>query len=299
MAEAGLSPDEMRAALAELEHALYNHEQWCEGLYTTLICGLAPDSRDLEADAYRKCRFGQWYYGALGGKLHSFPGFVEIAAEHERLHQFAGMLLVASANGKAISLPDYEHFVAALKRLRLEIVTIKHDLEYTLFSLDPLTGSPSRVGMLTKLREQHELVKRNVVSCCLAMMDLDNFKVVNDTYGHAVGDHVLITIARHVMANLRPYDKFFRYGGEEFLISLSDTNIESAKDIVERLRVELAAIIHDANSRGQFHVTVSFGIAVLDPEISLEESIDRADKALYRAKQSGRNRTVVWDPSMT
>src|SRR5579875_580744 len=298
MTEPGLSQEDTRAALTELEHALYNHEQWCEGLYTTLICRLPPDKRDIEPDAHHKCRFGQWYYGALTGKLRSFPGFAEIAAEHERLHQSARSLLLASAGGSSIALPDYKHFVAALKRMRLEIVTIKHELEYALFSLDPLTGSASRVGMLTRLREQHELAKRKVMSFCLAMMDLENFKAVNDTYGHAVGDRVLIAFARHVMSRLRPYDKFFRYGGEEFLIVLSDATIEAARDIVERLRIELAAIAHDGNSPGRFHVTVSFGLTVLDPDVFVEESIDRADKALYLAKSSGRNRTIVWNPGI-
>jgi PleD family two-component response regulator len=178
-----------------------------------------------------------------------------------------------------VSIKDYERFVATLKRLRLEVTTAQHEFEDALYSLDPLTGTPSRVGMLTKLREQHELVKRNVQACSVAMMDLDRFKAVNDKYGHAVGD-------------------MFRYGGEEFLICLPDTELETGHDIVDRLRAELVSLPHETDGKGVFHVSVSIGLTLLDSDISVEQAIDRADKALYVAKAQGRNCTVIWDGSM-
>jgi diguanylate cyclase len=123
------------------------------------------------------------------------------------MHQYAATLLSASSRQVPVSLQDYERFDSALSRMRLEIVTLKRDIEDGLYNLDPLTGAASRIGMLTKLREEQELVKRKVHSCCVAMMDLDNFKNVNDTHGHAIGDRVLVGFARYVMAHLRPYDK--------------------------------------------------------------------------------------------
>ena len=88
-----LSPDLMRSSVAELEQALFNHEQWCEGLYSTLICRLPPDQRDMEDDAHRRCRFGQWYYGPGPVKLQMHRGFEELATEHQRMHQYAATLL--------------------------------------------------------------------------------------------------------------------------------------------------------------------------------------------------------------
>ncbi len=293
-----LSPDLMHTVLAELEQALFNHDQWCEGLYGTLICRLPPDQRDMAPDAHQKCRFGQWYYGAGSVKLRQHRGFEEIAIEHQRMHQYARTLLIASTNKVSVSLPDYERFVNALKRMRLEIATLKHDIEDSLYNLDPLTGTASRIGMLTKLREELELVKRKVHSCCVAMMDLDNFKTVNDIHGHALGDRVLITIARYIMARLRPYDKLFRYGGDEFLLCAMDADLLVARGIIERLRAELASISHESNGKESFYVTVSVGLTLLDPDISVEQSIDRADRALYAAKLAGGNRIIVWDPSM-
>lgn len=293
-----LAPEIMRSVLSELDQALFNHVQWCEGLYSTLICRLQPDQRDLDSEAHRNCRFGQWYYGRSFSSLQAHPGFNEIAIEHHRMHQYAATLLNASARVELISLQDYERFVSSLNRMRLEIATLKHDIEETLYNLDPLTGAASRIGMLSKLREEQELVKRKVHSCCIAMMDLDNFKNVNDSCGHASGDRVLAGFARYVMSHLRPYDRFFRYGGEEFLLCATDTDLEMGKVIIDRLRQEVSSIPHDGNGAGTIHVTVSVGLTLLDPDVSVEESIDRADKALYAAKSSGRNRTLVWDASM-
>jgi diguanylate cyclase len=298
MAIPTLSDEQMRSALKELEQASYNHDQWAETLYGTLICRLTPDERDTSRDSHHQCRFGQWYYRSGLTALKNYPGFAEIGLEHERMHQYAASLLRSSLDGVPISIKDYERFVTALKRMHLEIATVQRELESTLFNLDPLTGTPSRVGMLTKLRELQEFVRRNH-DCTVAMMDLDFFKSVNDKYGHLVGDKVLVGFARYIMAHLRPYDRVFRYGGEEFLICLSDTGLQAGHDILERLREELGSLQFESDGQGPFHVTVSFGVASLDGDAPVEQSIDRADRALYVAKTTGRNRVVDWDASMT
>ena len=288
----------VQMALAQVDQALFNHEQWSEAIYSTLICHGPPDDRDLDPEAHRKCRFGQWYYGVGTVTLHEHPGFVEIAAEHERMHQFAAALLRASTGQVPISLHDYERFLATMKRMRLEALTLKHELEDALFNLDPLTSAANRFGMLTQLREQRELVKRQVYSCSIAMMDIDNFKAVNDTYGHGVGDQVLIAFSGYAMTHLRPYDKFFRYGGEEFLICAPNMDLAASKQRLKRLREELASLPFRAEGRPDFHVTVSLGLTLLDPDVPVEQSIDRADKALYAAKAAGRNNLVVWTSAL-
>jgi diguanylate cyclase len=294
MAIPNMSDEQMRAALKELEQAAYNHEQWSEMLFSNLICRLTPDQRDVSGDAHRHCRFGQWYYSSGFAALEGHPGFSEIAIEHEHMHQFAAGLLRSSMEGLPISINEYDRFVTALKRMRLELATIQQELKDALFNLDPLTGTPSRNGMLTKLREQQELVRRNIHPCAIAMMDLDHFKTVNDRYGHLVGDKVLIGFSRYVVANLRPYDKVFRYGGEEFLICLPG-DLQAGHDTIDRIREGLGSLQHEAAGGQAFHVTASFGLALLDPDIPVEQSINRADKALYAAKTRGRNRTITWD----
>jgi len=293
-----LSDDQMRALLKALEQALYNHNQWAEELHAALICRLQPDQRDLSEEAHRLCHFGQWYYNEAASALQHHPGFREIGIEHERMHQYAASLLRASADGAPISIHDYELFLSALRRLRLEVESVQHAFAEVLHNLDPLTGTPNRAGMLPKLREQRELVKRQVHGCAIAMMDLDHFKTVNDQYGHGVGDTVLAGFARHIVAHLRPYDRVFRYGGEEFLLCLPDADLEAGREIIDRLRAELAGLVFEADGDRRVQVTVSFGLTLLDPAIAAEQSIERADKALYVAKATGRNRVVAWDATM-
>jgi diguanylate cyclase (GGDEF)-like protein len=297
MAIPNMSDEQMRVALKELEQAAYNHDQWAEAIFSALICRLTPDERDTRADAHHMCRFGQWFYKVGLVALKDHPGFAEIGHEHERMHQYAASLLRSCVDGVPISIKDFDRFVNTRKRLNLEIATVRHEFEAALFNLDPLTGTPSRIGMLSALREQQEFARREH-ACAVAMMDLDHFKSVNDTYGHPVGDQVLAGFARYAMAHLRPYDKFFRYGGEEFLICLPDTDLQTAADVLDRLREELASLPFGNEDKGHFQVTVSFGLALLDPDVPVERSIDRADRALYVAKETGRNRVVKWDASM-
>jgi diguanylate cyclase len=285
--------------LGELDQALFNHDMWSEALNRTLICRLTPDQADLAADAHKRCRFGQWLYGSNGKSISSHPGMTEVLSSHERMHRFGGELLAASSRGATITLSDYERFVTSLKQLRLEIHTIKHELEDAIYNLDPLTGAANRIGMLTKLREQRALVERKVHFCCVAMFDLDNFRGVNERHGHGAGDSVLVAFARQGIVHLRPYDTLFRYGGEEFLLCLPDTDMKEGVGIVDRLRLLIGEQEFKDEHGMPFHVTVSAGVTLLDPDVSVEESIQRADKALYAAKAAGRNCVKPWDVSMT
>lgn len=293
-----LSNEQLHASLKALEQALYNHENWSEQLFATLVCRQPAHPDDLHPDAHRLCRFGQWYYATGNSDFQHHPGAGEIETKHEQMHQYAARMLRIAAQGEAIPLEEYHRFLNAMKNLRLEIATVQRDLGEALHHLDPLTGTPSRTGMLSKLREQHALATRKIQSCSVAMIDLDHFKSINDQYGHLVGDKVLASFARHVMSNLRPYDKIFRYGGEEFLICLPATDLETAYALTDRLRSGFADLPHEADGHDIFHVTVSFGLSLLDPQLSVESAIDRADKALYSAKRNGRNRTVVWDDTL-
>lgn len=292
-----MSRDEMVAAIAALDQAVYMHEQWSNGVYSSLICHLPPDERDLSDSPHRRCPFGQWYYAQHDSSLSRHPGFVAVSAEHEQLHRIAGHLLSTSRVGESIPVRDYDGFVNAMTRMRAEIAGLRHELEDGLTNRDPLTGATSRIGMLTKLRLQQQMVKRELQSCTIAMMDLDVFKGINDTYGHQVGDLVLVDTVRYVLTHLRPYDEFFRYGGEEFLLCVPGADLETGFAAVERLREGLAGTAIDAGDGRTLRISASFGVTLLDSDVPVEDSIARADRALYRAKAGGRNQTRIWDTS--
>lgn len=294
-----VAPKELHLMLSQLGQALADHEQWFIAITRTLTCRLPGDESDIAEDAHMRCLFGQWYYREAPKRLRDHPGFHAIEAEHRLMHRHAATLLKAAASGNPAHVHDYDEFAHTLDRLRLQIRTLQEELADALHSVDPLTGTRTRTSMLTELREQQALVKRCVQQCAIVMMDLDHFKRINDAYGHQIGDRVLTASASYLTTHLRPYDKVFRYGGEEFLICLQDTSLELAFNLVERLRNGIANNpVDQGGGKEPIRITASFGIALLDADTNVEESMDRADKAPYSAKNTGRNRTVLWDPSM-
>jgi len=298
MALSEVTRDELQSVIAQLKEALYNHQQWYGALIRSLVCKQPGDKHDSSPTAHTECRFGQWYYGKAPEKLRSHPGFISLGDEHQRMHHLAGLLLIAANNEEAISTLDFDNFANALERLRLEIFALERELEDSLFNHDSLTGAITRFGILPTLREQQELVKRHAQLCYIAMIDLDNFKAVNDLHGHAAGDRVLAASVRYLIQHLRPYDKVFRYGGEEFLLCMPYTELTPGLDRVKELNEGLAALDIDIGAKEPVRMTASFGLALLDPDIPVEASIDRADKALYAAKSAGRNCVRIWDASM-
>lgn len=290
--------DELQGVIAQLKESLYNHQQWHGALIRTLVCKLPGDKHDTSETAHTECRFGQWYYSKAPEKLRTHPGFIALGEEHERLHHMARLLLISAGAGNPLAPLDYDNFANALERLRLEIFALERELENSLFNHDSLTGAITRFGILPTLREQQELVRRHAQLCYIAMMDLDNFKAVNDLHGHAAGDTVLAASVRYLIKHLRPYDKVFRYGGEEFLLCMPYTELTSGHDRVRELNEGLAAMEIDIGKEEPIRITASFGLALLDPDVPVEKSIDRADKALFAAKSAGRNCVLIWDPSM-
>ena len=133
----------------------------------------------------------------------------------------------------------------------------------------------------------------NHVSVVIA--DVDNFKALNDTYGHLFGDDVLKVIAKELSKNLRNIDLVGRWGGEEFIFILPDTSAVQAQEVVDRIRRNIARIPFTPSSTSKkFNVTVSFGVCGSDlADVTLEEILIKADQALYNAKTNGRNQVVI------
>ncbi len=157
---------------------------------------------------------------------------------------------------------------------------------------DPLTGMGNRRYLMDRLREEVERVLRNNHSFSLAILDIDHFKQVNDTFGHETGDQLLCELAHVIPATLREYDICGRWGGEEFLIIFPHTSIDDSREVSERIR----STIHQVTlpSIVEAHpISASFGLTEYHHGEGYSETIKRADDALYRAKELGRNRVEV------
>lgn len=160
-----------------------------------------------------------------------------------------------------------------------------------LAELDELTGSFNRRCIMRMLDDEVARAQRTNAPCSVALIDLDWFKRINDTYGHPIGDEVLRTFAITVFANIRGIDRFGRYGGEEFLLIMPDTPSAAAGNILDRLRMIVAELDWSAFSAGMT-VTISAGVAELKPTENPDALLARVDEALYAAKEAGRNQVA-------
>ncbi|MCF0220719.1 MAG: diguanylate cyclase [Fibrobacter sp.] len=178
------------------------------------------------------------------------------------------------------------------RTMELEEANKKLDL---ISRTDELTGLPNRRDMNKTVANEIGRCQRTQKPFCFIFIDIDHFKSINDTYGHACGDVVLKSVAQTIRSLLRKYDVFARYGGEEFLTLLPETDLDGAEVVAERFRRKISTMsVHYAGYT--INVTVTLGVARFDPRLGADRSIQMADKALYQGKEGGRNQVVVWKP---
>lgn len=160
---------------------------------------------------------------------------------------------------------------------------------------DALTGILNRRCFIEKAEEEITRITRFPSRFTLLLIDVDRFKSVNDTYGHAAGDAVLRSLAQLFSHNSRATDLVARYGGEEFVLLLKETALQDGVVFAERLRQTLVEHSVPFRTR-QLHVTISIGAAEADGEEDIDHILQRADEALYKAKSEGRNRVIMARP---
>jgi diguanylate cyclase (GGDEF)-like protein len=158
---------------------------------------------------------------------------------------------------------------------------------------DPLTGLPNRRAAGERLADEGARLRRGGRPCAVAMADIDDFKRVNDRHGHDRGDAVLVRVAQILRGGLREQDLVGRWGGEEFLLVLPDTTLDGGRALAEKLR-ELVARSPLLEERPEHFITLTVGVAEMTAEVSVEESVRRADHALLSGKSAGKDRVVVW-----
>lgn len=231
-----------------------------------------------DRSAMQGLEFEQMFYPdeEVGAGMGAFPGqvFHRVAKRADLSHFHAEVTLLPLGNDQCLAeirdVTQQKTMEASLTRLA---------------SVDPLTGALNRRAFF----EQYTRTRAAGPDWCLAMLDLDHFKRINDQRGHSVGDEVLATFARLCLAQTRRNDLFARFGGEEFVLLLPDCDSDAGLDFLARLRGELAATAI-GESTDRVRVTFSAGLVCYRPESALGEVLQQADAALYRAKEGGRDR---------
>ncbi len=159
-------------------------------------------------------------------------------------------------------------------------------------STDPLTQIANRRGLAKSFETERARMQRSGGVLAIGLLDVDNFKKLNDQMGHHTGDLALQFLSRRVSECLRPSDSLSRYGGEEFVVLLPDTPVDEAQQVLTRLQRTLSAEFFTQDEKKVF-ITFSAGVTQYRTDEAIEAALDRADVALYEAKQTGKNRTCV------
>jgi len=167
----------------------------------------------------------------------------------------------------------------------------RQDLLEKWATTDPLTELMNRRHFFELADRELEQTRRSARPLSFIMLDIDHFKQVNDNHGHLVGDNALIQLAALLKDQLRKVDFCGRYGGEEFVLCLPDTPMQGALEVAERIRQEVPTIRIDTPKGEPLNITISLGIAENNNDDSVEDILKRADKALYMAKEAGRNQS--------
>lgn len=175
-----------------------------------------------------------------------------------------------------------------------EIIKLQGELDKASVQarLDPLTGALNRRGLDEAFAREVNTIRRKGTTLCLAMLDIDNFKQLNDSLGHDSGDAALSHLVSVARTSMRPQDTMARYGGEEFVILLPDTGLAHGVEAMQRLQRELTKRLFLQNNE-RVMITFSAGVSQLEPDESAESAVKRADEAMYLAKRAGKNRVFA------
>ena len=204
-------------------------------------------------------------------------------SENTRAEQLAFQMILTER-----ALEDFRHAKDQAEATAQALSQANNEL-HRLATTDPLTGAHNRRSLENAAKREIERLHRYGAPCSVITMDLDRFKMVNDTFGHEAGDTVLVAVCKCVRAELRQIDMLARWGGEEFVILLPHSELEQACRLAEAIRMRVEA--HSFPVVGR--LTASFGVAQIHRQDTLDSALKRSDEALYEAKASGRNR-VNW-----
>ena len=282
---------EIDAILLNLNKAIDAHYQWLVSMFHSVVAKDASKPEITDNHSYGLCQFGQWidHLGPLDNDELPYVRLMDSAHQHMHICGRELMLAIVENRWQEAHFDAFQDgllsFTAALTDYKIYLLTIRSNM-------DVLTGLPGR----RVLDESFDHQSRNAepLNLYLILLDIDRFKLVNDTYGHLIGDVVLRTLATYLATWTRDYETVYRYGGEEFIIIVKAANDEKAC----RAGVRICQLVDNhaiAHSDGHINITVTAGVSRAFPEESLDAVIGRADRAMYEGKQTGRNRCMFID----
>lgn len=234
--------------------------------------------------------------GVYQHKMDEYSKKISQTRDSGEVNLLIGAILDETRTVQVETMRSHDIMLEAQKEVKeseIRILELEEKLAHMseLVREDQLTGSLNRRGLDDIFEREADRADRRGTPLCAAMLDLDNFKKLNDTYGHSAGDEALVHLVRIVKQTLRSIDVIARYGGEEFLIVMPETSLDEAAQAMTRVQRELTTHFFSANDQRLF-ITFSAGVTIRAPHESQETVVKRADKAMYEAKKTGKNRVV-------
>ncbi|MCR9257969.1 MAG: diguanylate cyclase [Alphaproteobacteria bacterium] len=279
--------------IRQLEDGLVELEEIQDALYRSALCRTEPSIELTSEQSQYLTRFGGWLDLNMGRGLLDQPAFEQLIETYGIYHEHLRWLARRAWKGGKVPADEFDGLSAKRRAVLSQIRRLLRLFRTAESTVDPLTGVQNRQVMKQVLAREMNRAERTREGVFVVLADIDFFKKVNDTYGHRAGDAVLAGVAALLTQGLRPYDSIFRYGGEEFLLCLPSSKAAAVRAVLERLRKNIEAQSFAVDGGRVLNVTCSFGGAPLDPAIGVEKSVEVADMALYKAKETGRNRVVL------
>lgn len=290
-----MMPQNVLDGISAIERAISQQTQWFKFWHEQVICN--HDLAGFDVNGVEDLPLGVWFKSDESKPFRNNPGFTVLGERLQEIVTQVQVFLGETADDAPHPVDSYTQFMNTLMDLNTQVQQLQNDAWRGLTRMDPLTGVRNRHEMMVELDVERERARRSASPCSVAMVDLDHFKVLNDTHGHMVGDQVLRQVSSLFAEQLRPYDMVYRYGGEEFLLCLPNTDMGTAAAVLNRLRVKISeAPLPFAKDGSDIFVTASFGVAEIDTVEHIVKSIERADMALYDVKRAGRNAVGMWRP---
>lgn len=281
---------ELYAAVVVLEQAIEMHTEWLGKLHENLICKQPVSADILHENAHQLCSLGQWYYRQAPPLLRKYEEFDKIESIHRLMHDYARGVALNHLNQLNIDPVDYRRFITAQHELLHILSNLKEKILLSANSFDELTGAVRREAFSLLSSNTHAEAERYKQAYSVAMIDIDHFKNVNDSYGHIVGDEVIKAVAQDINSRTRKTDILCRFGGEEFLLLLPKTTLDQSKLVMTKLRSSINNVVIITNDKRPVSVTVSAGLAQWEEGLGFDEIVEKADQKLFSAKQQGRDR---------
>lgn len=284
-----------RSFIAELDAAVEAHLEWTRRILRCVVLQSPPGEDVLDPDAHNLCHFGGWLRAHRElFELLDAPSAARVGTVHQAMHDAIRSICSDVIGGRTGEKTDLEAFEASQSELIGLLARFKTLILSTAVRLDPLTRLPLRYGIESDFVLYQKEVRRNRTLLYLVMIDVDNFKPINDTYGHPAGDRVLRHLADTLKRSLRDDEPLYRYGGDEFLWLLKCKSATEARQSARRVLAIVSTTPMPIDDSDEIlRLTVTLGLAQVSQRDDLESAIKRADQALYEGKNDGRNRYVI------